>query len=80
MKKKNLNSLCLKKSTVSSLNTKAIVGGTIFTLRKPCPIPIPLPQATVTTCSEFADCDSRQICTANRCKTNELDTETRPVC
>jgi hypothetical protein len=81
MKKKNLQTLRLKKSTVSSLNIKAIKGGTIIiTLRNSCPIPFPQPQETVTTCSQFAECDSRRICTAAVCKTFELDGETRPIC
>jgi hypothetical protein len=78
MKKKNLKSLRLQKSKVSRLNQQ-MIGGTdiiiIATLRR-CPIP----QQTVTTCSGAAECDSRQICTANICKTNELDTNTRPIC
>ncbi|KAB8154921.1 hypothetical protein EZY14_003310 [Kordia sp. TARA_039_SRF] len=81
MKKKNLKSLRLQKSKVSRLNQHSVSGGDIIiiaTLRRPCPVPVP--QQTVTTCSGAAECDSRQICTANICKTNELDTNTRPIC
>lgn len=68
MKKKNLKSLSLKKSTISSLNTQAILGGdiiVILTLRRPCPEPKP---KTNTTCSEYAMCNSIDICTAHICK------------
>ncbi|MCH2196970.1 hypothetical protein [Kordia sp.] len=78
MKKKNLKSLDLKKATISNLNTQEISGGTIiitFTIERPCPIRI-----TKTTCSGAAECNSMDICTATRCKTNEFDTETRPIC
>ncbi|WP_040559315.1 hypothetical protein U8527_10985 [Kordia algicida OT-1] len=81
MKKKSLKSLHVHKTTISNLNQQAISGGdiiVIITLRRPCPIPVP--QATVTTCSRFAECDSMQICTAAVCKTNELDANTRPIC
>lgn len=78
MKKKNLKNLNVKKSTISSLNMQAVSGGTI-------PITIiirtvPLPQATKTTCSRFMECDSIAACTAHVCKTDEFDTETRPIC
>lgn len=78
MKKKNLKSLRVKKSTISSLNQQFIIGGT-----NPIAImirTIPIPQATVTGCSKFMECDSIAACTANVCKTNERDTETLPIC
>ncbi|MEM6718935.1 MAG: hypothetical protein AAF611_06465 [Bacteroidota bacterium] len=62
MKKKNLHSLHLKKSTISSLNVKAITGGTDHvneTKEDACPV-----NKTVTTCSQFAKCDSELICSA----------------
>ncbi|MEM6718934.1 MAG: hypothetical protein AAF611_06460 [Bacteroidota bacterium] len=68
MKKKNLNSLRLQKSTISSLNLQNVMAGdiiVILTLRPPCPKPKP---RTVTTCSEFAECNSIDICTAHICK------------
>ncbi|MEM6718933.1 MAG: class I lanthipeptide [Bacteroidota bacterium] len=68
MKKKNLNSLRLRKSTISSLNTQQIIGGDIIiiiTLRPPCPRPQP---KTNTTCSEFTDCNSIDICSKGICK------------
>ncbi|PTX62368.1 hypothetical protein C8N46_103468 [Kordia periserrulae] len=80
MKKKNLKSLRLQKSKVSHLNQHVVSGGDIIIIipsyRRICPEP----QQTVTTCSGAAECDSMQICTANICKTNELDTNTLPIC
>jgi hypothetical protein len=82
MKKKNLKTLRLAKSTISSLHTQTISGGTdsILIAVKTIIRTIPIPQATVTGCSQFMECDSVAACTANVCKTNEVDTETRPVC
>lgn len=59
MKKKNLHSLHLKKSTISNLNIHVITGGNIETREDACTI-----HKTVTTCSKFAKCDSEQICSA----------------
>ncbi|MBC8755940.1 hypothetical protein H2O64_14775 [Kordia sp. YSTF-M3] len=82
MKKKNLKTLRLTKSTISSLRTQTISGGTdsIIIAVKTIIRTIPIPQATVTGCSQFMECDSVAACTGNVCKTNEVDTETRPVC
>lgn len=79
MKKKNLKSLNINKSTVSSLNQQNIRGGAYRSIFI-CPIPVPLPQQTKTGCSQLMACDSIEACTAAVCKTNELDTETRPIC
>ena len=73
MKKKNLKNLHVNKSTVSNLNS--LTGGALWITRF-----CPKPQQTETGCSQLAECDSIQICTANICKTNELDTQTRPIC
>ena len=72
MKKRNLKSLQVNKSTISNLNE--MYGGARIT--RICP----LPQITKTGCSQLMACDSIEACTANVCKTNELDTETRPIC
>ncbi|AXG70806.1 hypothetical protein KORDIASMS9_03052 [Kordia sp. SMS9] len=79
MKKKKLKNLSLTKSTVSHLNQKHIIGGARISIFI-CPIPFPLPQQTETGCSQLMECDSVAACTANVCKTIELDTETRPIC
>ena len=68
MKKKNLNTLHLQKSTISSLNTQAITGGTMQTIEDACP----KPDKTHTTCSQLAKCDSKEICSAN-CKPTQDD-------
>ncbi len=81
MKKKNLKTLNLTKSTISSLHTQTLSGGTDSIIAITSIIrTIPIPQATATTCSKFIECDSVAACTGNVCKTNEVDTETRPVC
>lgn len=79
MKKKNLKSLYVKKATISKLTRNVISGGTDVIITSIIRT-IPKPQATETTCSKFMECDSIAACTANVCKTNEFDTETRPVC
>lgn len=70
MKKQQLNNLQLRKATISSLNAQAITGGTQQT-NDPCPIQEP--NKTVTGCSQFAKCDSKQICTATGCKITNDD-------
>lgn len=79
MKKKQLKSLNVKKSTISKLNMYTLSGGTDIIITSIIRT-IPIPQATATTCSKFMECDSIAACTANVCKTNEFDTETRPIC
>jgi hypothetical protein len=81
MKKKNLKSLSVKKSTISSLNKRMVKAGaaapntnyfvcgtgpqTIFT----CPSAF---------CSIFEPCDTYN--SKNRCETIERDTNTLPIC
>ncbi|WP_430412857.1 hypothetical protein [Kordia sp.] len=79
MKKKNLKSLHVKKATISNLNMYTISGGTDIFITSIIRT-IPIPQATATTCSKYMECDSIAACTAHVCKTNEFDTETRPIC
>jgi len=67
MKKRNLHSLQLKKSTISNLNVHALTGGSRETHEDACK------DKTATTCSQFAKCDSKQICTANICKPVNID-------
>ncbi|MFK7748499.1 MAG: hypothetical protein AB8B65_08920 [Kordia sp.] len=81
MKKKKLKSLSVNKSTISSLNKRAVKAGaaapntnyfvcgtgpnTIFT----CPTAF---------CTIFSPCDDYN--SRNRCKTVEVDPNTLPIC
>jgi hypothetical protein len=76
MKKKNLKSLRLTKSTISSLTAKTLNGGTdIFTIA----IGIAINYATIKGCSLLAVCDSDQICPAGVPKTRFVDIDTKPA-
>ncbi|AXG70805.1 hypothetical protein KORDIASMS9_03051 [Kordia sp. SMS9] len=70
MKKQQLTNLRLVKATISSLNAQAVTGGDLLT-NDPCPLPNP--DETVTGCSQFAKCDSKQICTATGCRIQNDD-------
>jgi hypothetical protein len=60
MKKRNLHSLQLRKSTISNLNSYALKGGNDQnqTVEDACQ------NKTHTTCSQLAKCDSVEICSA----------------
>lgn len=77
MKKKNLKTLRLTKSTISSLHTQTISGGTnpisIIIIRT-------TQQATATGCSQLMECDSIIACPQTVLKTQLKNTETRPIC
>jgi len=76
MKKKNLKSLNLTKSTISSLTAKTLNGGTdILTIV----IGIATDNATVKGCSQFAECDSEEICPVGVPKTRFVDVDTKPA-
>ena len=76
MKKKNLKSLSLTKSTISSLTAKTLNGGTdIFTIV----IGIATDYVTVKGCSQLAVCDSDGICPVGVPKTRFVDDGTKPA-
>ncbi|WP_433991571.1 class I lanthipeptide [Kordia algicida OT-1] len=74
MKKKNLKNLSVNKSTISNLNKNGVIGGARLTrYYYQCGTG---PQTIVCT-------EAGPECTYNsreRCKTNEVDYATRPIC
>ncbi|WP_430412856.1 hypothetical protein [Kordia sp.] len=75
MKKKNLKSLHLTKSTISSLTAKTLTGGTdVITI-----IIRTTDYATVGGCSKLAVCDSEGICPVGVPKTRFVDIDTKPA-
>jgi len=72
MKKKNLKTLHLTKSTISSLTAKTLNGGTDV-VRTAANV------ATVTGCSLLPACDSDGICPEGIPKTTFVDTGTKPA-
>jgi hypothetical protein len=78
MKKKNLKTLRLAKSTISSLHAQTVSGGTdsiidITTI-------IIRDHLTVTGCSQLMACDSVAACPPTVGKTQFKDADTRPLC
>lgn len=79
MKKKNLKSLQLQKSTISSLHTYTVSGGTGSVVDATTIVIIRTTDyATKTGCSQLAVCDSLGICPQGVRPTNFVDTETKP--
>ncbi|MGH1388347.1 hypothetical protein [Kordia sp.] len=77
MKKKNLKTLSLTKSTISSLNLQTISGGTVAiteAIRTIIDI-----EKTATGCSELMVCDSMAACPKTVRKTQFKDTDTNPA-
>ncbi|KAB8154211.1 hypothetical protein EZY14_007170 [Kordia sp. TARA_039_SRF] len=80
MKKKNLKSLHLQKSTVSSLHSYTITGGTDSVVDIGTVIIIRTTDyATKTGCSQLAACDSISICPEGVGHTKFVDTDTKPA-
>lgn len=75
MKKKNLKTLSLAKSTICSLTAKTLNGGTdIIAINVRT-----TDYATATGCSQFAVCDSEGICPQGVPKTRFVDVDTKPA-
>jgi hypothetical protein len=74
MKKKNLKTLSLTKSTISNLNLQTISGGTDITV-----IIRTIQEVTATGCSELMKCDSVAACPRGVAKTKFVDTDTNPA-
>lgn len=79
MKKKNLKSLQLQKSTVSSLHSYTITGGTDSVVDIGTVVIIRTTDyATKTGCSQLAVCDSVSICPEGVRPTQFVNTDTKP--
>jgi hypothetical protein len=80
MKKKNLKSLQLQKSTISSLHSYSVSGGTETIVDIATVIIIRTTDyATRTGCSQFAVCDSISICPQGVAQTKFVNTDTQPA-
>ncbi len=79
MKKKNLKNLRLQKSTISSLHSYRISGGTDSVVNVATIVIIRTTDyATAGGCSELAACDSISICPKTIKYTQFVDTVTNP--
>lgn len=79
MKKKNLKSLQLQKSTISSLHSYTISGGTDSIVDAVTIVIIRTTDyQTKTGCSQLAACDSISICPKGVRLTQFVDTGTKP--
>ncbi len=76
MKKKNLKTLSLTKSTISNLNLQTISGGTIVITDI---VRTVLTEQTATGCSELMVCDSVAACPRGVAKTKFVDIDTKPA-
>ena len=72
MKKKNLKTLSLTKSTISNLNLQAISGGTDA-------ITDAIVEKTATGCSGYMKCNSVNACPVGVAKTKFVDIDTKPA-
>ncbi|AXG72431.1 hypothetical protein KORDIASMS9_04705 [Kordia sp. SMS9] len=79
MKKKNLKSLSLQKSTISSLHSYSLSGGTDSIVDVATIVIIRTTDyATKTGCSQFAVCDSVSICPEGVRPTKFVGPDTKP--
>jgi hypothetical protein len=67
MKRRNLQSLHLKKATISNLNSYQLSGGTDGQTQDDA-----CKEKTYGTCSQLAKCDSKAICSA-KCEPTTVD-------
>ncbi|WP_046745040.1 hypothetical protein [Kordia zhangzhouensis] len=80
MKKRNLKSLQLQKTTISSLHSYSVSGGTDVIVDIATIIIIRTTDyATKTGCSQLAVCDSAEICPEGVRPTRFVDTDTKPA-